>query len=144
MLFTWTLLPTSWLPRRFSMISKIDCKDKKSVTNCKWYLDSHHISFYFTLIAVSELILGHRNARQEVTSRKCSNQRLWRHKAVLYQKFLNILNHPACQQTCFRYHLPHQHSPPRRQVMNLRSSRTSLSLFFLAGNIQFLSKRWQN
>lgn len=132
--FTWTLLPTSWPTRRFSMISKIDCRDKRSVVKLlDWQIASDiltvtSMSFYVTFKAFSELILGHSNARQEGTMWKCANQKLWRYKAVLYWKFLNVLHHPDCQQTCFRNHLPHQHSPPSRQGHDLRSS--SLSLFF--------------
>lgn len=36
----------------------------------------------------------------------------------------------TCQQSCFRWHLPHHHSLPSRQGHDVRSLRTCLSLFF--------------
>lgn len=134
------------------MISKIDCRNKKSVVK---FLDRQIASDILTVTICTFMsclrlfqnlhwdtaMPDKRRLRYYISD---ANQKSRKHKAVLYWKVLNVFNHPDCQQTCFRNHLPHQQPPTSRQGHDLRSSRTSLSLFFLAGNIQLLSKRWQN
>lgn len=64
--------------------------------------------------------------------------------SAVQQKLLNVLYHCDWQQSCFRWHLLHCHSPHRTQRQDMKSLRTCLLLLFPGGDIHFLRKRWQN
>lgn len=125
------------------MISKIDCRDKKirgkapGLTNCKWYLDSHHMSFYAMLKNLHQdtAMPDKRRLQENVLIRnyegirQCFTENFWMYSITLTANRI-------VSKTIFLTSTLHQAG----KVMTWEAQGLLCHYFFLVGNIQFLRK----